>query len=107
MANPSKQKGTAYETAVAKYLVEHGFPYAERRALNGSTDRGDIAGIPGVVLELKAAKTLCLSEWMDEVRVEKQNAHAEVGAAVVKRRSHSVGKSYVVMELDDFIELIR
>jgi hypothetical protein len=107
VSNPSKAKGTAFEVAVSAWLVEQGFPYAERRALAGSTDRGDIAGIPGVVLELKAAKQICLSEWMDEVRVEKQNAKAQVGACVVKRRSHSIAKSYVVMELQDFIELIR
>jgi len=92
---------------VVEYLNARGFPYAERRALAGNADRGDIAGIPGVMLELKAAKALALSQWMDEVRVEKANANAQVGALVVKRRSHSVGKSYVVMELDDFIELIR
>lgn len=73
----------------------------------GKTDRGDIAGIPGVMIECKSTKAVSLSEWMDEVRTEKENAKAQVGACVIKRRSHSVAKSYVVMEFQDFIELIR
>jgi hypothetical protein len=32
MANPSKRKGTQFETDVVRYLVDHGFPFAERRA---------------------------------------------------------------------------
>ncbi len=39
----SKQKGTAAETAVVKYLKANGFPKAERRALQGNLDKGDIS----------------------------------------------------------------
>ena len=35
MSNPSKQRGTAWETAVVDYMRKHGFPYAERRVTNG------------------------------------------------------------------------
>jgi hypothetical protein len=49
--NKSKIKGTAYETAVVRHLNDNGFPYAERRALAGNLDKGDIAGIPSVVME--------------------------------------------------------
>lgn len=46
----SKAKGTAAESAVVKYLREQGWPSAERRALNGASDRGDIAGVVGTVI---------------------------------------------------------
>ena len=105
--NPSKTKGTAFESAVVAHLKSSGFPYAERRALAGSADKGDIAGVPGVMLEAKNCKQLSLSAWMDEVRVQKKNAGAQVGVAVVKRRNHQTGRAYVVMEFDDFLELIR
>jgi hypothetical protein len=49
----SKQKGTAAETAVVNWLVSKGRKHVERRSLNGVNDRGDIAGVPGVVLEVK------------------------------------------------------
>ncbi len=54
----SKQKGTAAETAVVKYLKANGFPKAERRALQGSLDKGDISGIDDVVLEVKDHKKM-------------------------------------------------
>jgi Holliday junction resolvase len=105
--NKSKIKGTAYETAVVRHLNDNGFPYAERRALAGNLDKGDIAGIPSVVMECKAEQRIDLSGYMDEVATEKRNAAAQVGVAIVKRRNHGVGRSYVVLELDDFLELIR
>lgn len=107
MSNPSKRKGTAWESSVVDYLQTHGFPYAERRALNGSQDKGDVAGIPGVVLECKAEKAITLADYMDEVAVEQANARAQIGAAVVKRRNQPVGRAYVVMELHEFVKVIK
>ena len=46
MTNRPKAIGTAAETAVVRYLAAHGFPAAERRALHGATDLGDITGTP-------------------------------------------------------------
>lgn len=47
----SKAKGTAaWESAICRHLATNGFPHAERRTLNGTHDRGDIAGIVGWVL---------------------------------------------------------
>ena len=105
--NPSKAKGTAWESSVVSYLNDNGFPYAERRALQGNLDKGDISGVPGVVIECKAEKAITLSSYMDEVAVETKNAGATLGVAVVKRRNHSVGRSYVVMELETFVRLIH
>jgi hypothetical protein len=107
MANPNGRKGSLWEVVLAEFFATHGFPYAERRARRGSNDAGDISGIPGVMIEAKAVKTITLSDFMDEVRVEKANAKAQVGACVIKRRNHSVERAYVVMELQDWIELIR
>ena len=39
-----RQKGTLHETNVVAFLRDNGFPYAERRALNGQFDKGDITG---------------------------------------------------------------
>jgi hypothetical protein len=100
VANPSKQRGTAFETAVTRWLNDNGHPHAERRALNGNTDRGDIAGIPDVVIECKNCKTITLSAWADELDVEMRNAGVAIGAVVIKRRGHgNPGDSYAVMPL--------
>ena len=42
----AKAKGTAAETALVKYLRDHGFPGAERRAMTGEFDQGDVTGTP-------------------------------------------------------------
>jgi Holliday junction resolvase len=106
MANPSKRKGTTWETAVVDYLREHGQPHAERRALCGNTDKGDLVGIPGVMIEAKNEKTVTLAAYADEVKAQTANAHASIGVAVVKRRNRGAGDAYVVMTLEQFAAMI-
>lgn len=106
MANPSKRKGTEWESTVVTYLRDHGFPFAERRALSGNLDKGDITGVPGVMLECKDVASITLSTFMQEVQVQKANAGAQVGAAIIKRRRKGVAEAYVVMPLHQFVELI-
>jgi hypothetical protein len=83
--------GTATESAVVRYLRTAGFPHAERRALRGALDAGDITGTPGVVWECKggmAAKTASdgLTQlWLDETMRQVANAGADVGILVVQR----------------------
>lgn len=107
MSNPSKARGTAFESLVVGYLRANGFPAAERRALAGNTDKGDVAGIPGVVLECKAERSIDLAGSVDEARLEAANDCAPVFAAVVKRRCRSVAEAYVVMTLEQFADMIR
>lgn len=107
MANPNGRKGSAFETAVVAYLVENGFPYAERRVKRGMNDAGDISGIPGFMGECKNEKRIDLAGYMKEVAAQKANARAQVGAAIIKRRNHGVERSYVCMELKDFLDLLR
>lgn len=81
-------------------------PYAERRALAGVNDRGDLAGVPGVMIECKAEKAIDLAGYMDEVKVQTVNSCAQLGVAVVKRRNRSVGDAYAVMPLSALTELL-
>ena len=66
----AKTKGTAAETAVVRFLQANGYPHAERRALAGAQDRGDVAGIPGLVIEVKAAARMELAAWVEEAHRE-------------------------------------
>ena len=106
----SKQraKGTMFETAVAQFLRENGFPYAERRALSGPQDKGDLTGMPGLVVECKNHKELSLSEWLRETEVERVNAGADYGILVAKRRGiWDAGQSYCVLTLDAMARLLK
>lgn len=107
MVNRSKAKGTAAESQVARWLQAHGFPHAERRALAGNSDRGDIAGIPRVSLEVKACKTMTLAAWVDESIAEAVNAGAEVHAVVHKRIGKGdVGDWYATLPVSVLAELL-
>lgn len=82
----SKAKGSAAERSVVTFLRDNGFPYAERRLAGAAEDRGDIAGIPGVVVEVKNHARTELGAWVDEAIVEQANDGADYGVVVHKRR---------------------
>lgn len=103
-----KAKGTSFETLVVRYLRDNGFPHAERRALTGVNDMGDITGTGPLVWECKNHAAIKLSEWMRETEQERQNADADYGILVVKRRgSNKPGEQYVVLTLDAIIKLLK
>lgn len=84
MSTKSKAKGTTAEREVVRYLQQW-WPAAERRALSGNKDKGDVAGIAGVVVEVKAAVTQQLAAWRRETWTEMENAGAVHCILVVKR----------------------
>lgn len=86
MSNPSKARGTAAETAVVGYLRARGWIHAERRALAGNLDRGDIAGVVGVTLEVKSCKSFDLAGWLKEAQAEQANNGDHIGAVIAKKR---------------------
>lgn len=105
----SKQraKGTAAETAVVRYLREHGFPHAERRALHGTADKGDITGCGPIVFEVKNHKTLDLAGWLKELHDEMTNAGVEYGAVIAKKRGTTdPGDWYAVMPVHILVALL-
>jgi hypothetical protein len=111
-----KDIGTATETAVVNYLREHGWPSAERRALAGTYDLGDIIGTPGICWEIKGGKAAetagdgQVGAWLAETERERWNAQADFGVLVMKRRAcgtASVGRWWAVMHARDLAWLIR
>jgi hypothetical protein len=82
-------------------------PFVERRTLTGNKDRGDIAGIPGVVIEAKATKTALLAQYVDEAVVEAEHDNARIGVVWMKRVGYtSPGDGYVVMDGITFTRLL-
>lgn len=91
MSTKSKAKGTRAESECVKYLRER-WPAAERRTLSGSKDRGDIAGIPKTVGEVKAAVRIELRKWQLETLAEMANAEADHCFLVIKVPHKNVSK---------------
>jgi hypothetical protein len=104
----SKGKGTAWETAICRLLAAEGFTQVERRALAGTSDRGDIAGIPGWVIEAKNCKTMSLAGWVDEAAIEQANDGAEFSAVWHHRRGKAApAEGYVTMTGATFVRLLQ
>lgn len=98
MANPSKRKGTAWETECAKYLGTRRLPLA------GAKDVGDLDTAYWVV-ECKAEQRIDLAGYMDEVAREVANSDKLWGVTLVKRRRRSVEQGYAVMTIETWRQL--
>jgi len=102
-----KARGSQFERDVAQFLREHGHPYVERAYGAGrSDDRGDLAGLPRWVVEVKACRALDLAGWCDEAKRERRNAGSDYAAVVAKRRNRPVADAYVVLTLADWARLV-
>ena len=106
----SKDIGTAGESAVVKVLRVNGFPDAERAALRGNQDIGDITGIGAVCVEVKSGKAAESASdgqvlaWMAELDTECVNKGADLGVLVMKRKGVGHGNAerwWAVMWLHD------
>ncbi|MET9617136.1 hypothetical protein [Kitasatospora indigofera] len=103
MANPNKQKGTAWESRVRDYLNwylgmtdEYGKvlnPFdglnVRRPAQEGSRDVGDVHAAP-FVLECKDVARPTVPSFLRQAEVEAMHAGFPYGVAVVKRRRANV-----------------
>ena len=107
--NRSRDKGTRWASAIVDALHAHGWPYVERRAQAGAKDRGDIAGIPNIVIEAKDAERVKLAEWLNEAHTEAANdSPTSVGVVWFHRRGYSsADRGYVLMDGETFMRLLK
>jgi len=118
MVNPSRNKGTAAETALVRYAREQGFPHADRIALSGSADRNDVRLTKelrnGVCVESKAGRAaetagdLLVDAWMAECEAGRRNAQAALGVLVVKRAGYGptrCGRWWAILPLGALVKL--
>lgn len=112
-----KQKGTSFETAIVEYLQNNLCDNTiERRALNGTCDRGDISGVvfcaQRMTLECKNENRMRLAEYMREAETEATNDNAPYYAVIHKKRGvgistpRTVGQQYVTMPLHMLVSII-
>jgi hypothetical protein len=107
MSNPSKAKGTAWESLIVGYLREHHNPEAHRNVQMGAKDIGDIDGYYLHALEAKAEKEITLSSYIAQANKEAIHAGQPFGCAVVKRRMKGVADGYVVRDLATDVRLLN
>lgn len=99
MTNRPKAIGTAAETGVVRACRTRGFTGAERRALHGNQDLGDILLCPGIILEVKAGKAAQqasdtkITAWLTETETERDNARAAYGFLITARPGFSPARA--------------
>ena len=105
MSAYSRNKGNAWECAIAKYLRDHGYQAVTSRDLRGGTQGGsDIITDFPTCIEAKNHAKLDLAGWVDQAV---DDAAGDWASVWVKRRGKSyVGESYVVMRATDFVALV-
>ncbi len=69
MGRMSRTKGKVAERAVAELARANGFPNAKRTG-DAQQVAGDIAGMPGLYVEVRRRETLNLPAWIREVEAE-------------------------------------
>lgn len=124
----NKRKGASFETDLEKHfrwelplsVYQRG---TARLAKAGRLDRGDISlklqtkdGIDvTLIIEAKNAAKFTPSEWLDEAAKEAENYRISLNArdpgfifpvVIAKRRNKALSKSFVIMELDSFSNLV-
>lgn len=93
--NRGKKIGTRGETRVVQYLNENGIE-AERRALSGSADKGDIIvrpeGSDPFAIEVKSGKQTAnpsrmqIEEWLRQAKAEADNSDMSCLLCIVRYR---------------------
>ena len=106
MGNPSKQKGTRWESAVAKFLQSKGFP-VWRMAQTGVEDEGDLGGLPSWAFECRDRQKIDLSKNVRDANNRALAKGALYGVTVIKKRNAPVESAYVAMDLETFAKLLE
>ncbi len=105
MSNPSKQKGTRFETEIANFLRASGFD-TWRMAQTGHDDQGDIGGLRDFAIEARNRKRLELAKNVDDANDRARAKGCRYGVTIMKRVSRPIEDSYVCMDLATFNELL-
>lgn len=118
MANPSKQRGTEWESRVRDGVRKRGGK-AERIALSGGGDEGDLVlewfdrdgSNRMAVIEAKATKHFDFSGFVNQAIEERDHYCAKRGidprtveaVAFVKRRNHPWQKGFAITTIDEYL----
>ncbi len=103
MSNPSKAKGTRWESSVRDFLNSTG--QSAHRIAQAGADLSDVHLNGMWALQCKDVAQQRYREWVDDVDDQRLAAGLNFGAVVHKRRNAPVGDGLVVMSLDTFAEI--
>lgn len=103
----SKAKGREFENAIVKWLGDRIKQEPERRRLAGINDKGDIAGIPKLVIEAKNVRKYQIPDWVRQATVEAVNARADFGVVWMRLMGKPrADQGVILMRPEDFLHLL-
>jgi hypothetical protein len=110
----AKAAGARFERLIADGLADAlEDTRIDRKVKTGSKDKGDIANVRlgqhKIVIECKdRGGQFYASEWVAEAEAERVNDEALAGVVIAKRKGVTDPmKQYVVMEVSEFVALLR
>ena len=120
MTNRPKAKGTAFETACARWLSERLGQRIERRSLHGTKDEGDLGwivtphGHAGIVeckagAQAEAAQPAKVAEWRRQTLAERENSCAGFALLAIKTAgvgAKTLGRTRCDVTLADLCRLL-
>jgi hypothetical protein len=115
MTMVNKAKGTRYENEIVELFIGMHFD-AQRLPRSGSRDEGDVEvrlKDCRLIIEAKNHKSLAFSDWLKQAQTEADNREEKVGnvacvpVVFAKRRGKNAAGSYVVMEAEEFLLLLK
>lgn len=105
----AKRKGTQWEVDVRDFINARSTNLSPlyRPAQEGFRDTGDLHGAWPFTIQCKDWRdvTGAIREGLDGARKQAVNAGTPLSVAVVKRARKPVAESYVVMTLEQFVEV--
>jgi hypothetical protein len=112
----NKRKGTQWETDLVEYFRSKEL-IAERLRLSGTYDEGDLWFLSKqiyFVVEAKNEKGFKPGPWIQEAVLERDNWKKRrknfgrvIPLVIAKRRQSNVSKAFVIIQLDEFMELVN
>ena len=104
MTTPAKRKGDQGERDIIDLFQQAGFLQAQRARAGAELDRGDVAGVPDLTVEVKTWTDFGLSvaKGLADLEREQRNNRTRWGVVFAKRRM----KGWVaVMPAEQFVAL--
>ena len=105
MSNPSKEKGTRFESDIVKWLRASGWD-VWRMAQTGQEAQGAIGGLADFAIEARNRKKLELAKNVDDANDRARCKGAKFGVTIMKRQNRPTEDAYVAMDLATFGEIL-
>lgn len=102
MGKMSREKGKRGEREVASILRAYGYDCRRGQQYHGGGDSPDVAGLPGIHIEVKRTERLSLYDALAQAKRDAKEGNLPV---VLHRKNES--KWVAIMDFDDWMKIYR